>query len=1604
MRLLTALTALALFASLSLQAATTPLTKAIRLEQFDEAKKHITAELINKPDDGKYHPLTYAVYTGNNELIASLLKAGAKPNTIEHDTKTALYIAAQLNRSDAINLLHKHGAKYPTDATSPQPAKAAVKANAPEALKALLKNYPHLDLQQDWLPADQFTVFKVGSPLNHAMKYGYNEIGDILINHGCNTDATLWIERNVYVAGPDWRGKKAIHIACENNNISAKLVSHLIDLKCDPFETIPGLHIEPLTALDYAAASGSMEKVVAILTHPKLRNKATKSVLTRAMFIASAHNKPKITNYLLKQTNTNQPVPEKWLAKFGSKTDLTRGHSPLRESKIQELTQIVPNIKNSVKAESKVAIIAPQQLQNIVSLLTATLSRYPEITLLDREKLDLILSESALTDLQDNNQRTDHKQLNLIPAENMIILNDRTIKEGGFIEVSVIHSQTGIVTARIAASKDQLSQENQLKVYADHLRNKIKATSLKHQYSTAITSIPIKPESPNATSLGIAHDVNTVLPYLISNTQNFAHLSRKQLSRLEMEKTIGVKGSYWQAAWVIDGSIQTTKRNAASTPYSINLYATNPQNKQQVSITHQIKTADITAEVKQAWSELKKQIEVNPSPIASTPNKATESTILAENAKWYQAANYPEEAHVYAQAALALDPKKNSVYPTLIESKIQILPLATRQACNHINKRPRTIEIEKRYILARHIHQYSDLAHTAIRYAETIQQPLLLQKGGSQPGQYNTLIHRCLRELRFFRSILDDTIVQSYYSEQTAILDAQIKKLLDTYLEKIMNHPMETSTIVHLLDEDKDFYYFHKTPQTYQKFIQRLQHCVTTAKHNDLNTNLTSLTIQQLTWLKDNNQSQQVWLPLIQAFKQSKVIDYQIFAAILESQQTKKRSHQVALQHQILALEILNLRKNPRKFATPSLNPHYFLLDSDFPRIPIFNGLSILSCTPVGSLAALVDIEPEKLLHTAELQRVWGLYLWRTALQQLDHARWGELITEYKAREPQFKKNPGKRSLHSSAASHIPASDWKLFSQIYETKSKQQHYINQSLKKLSQENNTKQTGTQNALKASHIIPLAYKGANPQLGAFYHYGEASISGDEVWIPVSLIQERQSKPLDHSKHHIIQVINLQNSKSHTIKLPDTTADDESYHRKSLIAGKTHYYYRSHINRQSGEKLFAISRHTYQVKEIKLPHHKIKAISHKSHDDTICVSVVSEQKNHHATPLNQVFLIKGDQIIKTLVSSTRKPQQSPLDRPATLVKHILHEKDKITLFSINKTHHHCSIYHTKSQSWSSLPTQKLRATYNHIQDSINQDHLKDRNLTINGALMYFKKDYNWKKQKPSLALSYSQYYTDSGIDTTQSYVRRVNIDIPTVNHPLFEKPITCYRVSDLSDDGQSEIIRQGRFSWPGWWYSPNELIKKKIYGIHVIGLWKNHIVISLASANRGLPAIWLIKQQDIGKCIKQQTRKIPRPISFNDQNPGSVEQINYPHVRIEADKQYTSIWKNLGVNNSRGLRLKGGETHEILLTAQGDFQEGFTHIHFCARRWRRKNPFKFRILALVNEAWVEVHNADKTNLGMSATPNINVTFPQTVQQIKIQLTSHPNNSVMIDDLILR
>jgi len=249
----------------------TQLTRAIRLEKFDEAQKHITPELVNKMDQGQYHPLTYAVYTGNNELIEALLKAGADPNVVEHNGKTGLYVAANLANTKGLKLLHQYGAKRPPK-TALSPAIAAVYSHSLNTIITLQKLYPGI-------------LNNRGESILHiACNRGYNEIAKYLITQDVNLTSHNRSNHTV------------LHLAAMNPRCTPELMNLLLRAGLNPFERCRGKHFAPRTPLDFAASRGTLDKIKIIIKHTGIDGDTDS--IRQSIFIAAAYNHPNIVRYL----------------------------------------------------------------------------------------------------------------------------------------------------------------------------------------------------------------------------------------------------------------------------------------------------------------------------------------------------------------------------------------------------------------------------------------------------------------------------------------------------------------------------------------------------------------------------------------------------------------------------------------------------------------------------------------------------------------------------------------------------------------------------------------------------------------------------------------------------------------------------------------------------------------------------------------------------------------------------------------------------------------------------------------------------------------------------------------------------------------------------------------------------------------------------------------------------------------------------------------------------------------------------------------------------------------------------------------------------------
>lgn len=1600
MRLIFLICLIPLLSILALHAQTTPLTQAIRLEKFEEAPKYITPELVNKADAGRYHPLTYAVYTSNNELIEALLKAGAKADTVEHNGKTALYVAANFNNVQAIELLAKHGATYPPKDNTYQPAKIAVTENAAKALKALFDAYPDIDLKAGWKKPNRYAggISLSGGALNFAARYGYNEMGLFLLTKNPNLNAAQSRADNFYCAGPDYRGKKPLHNAAENGKCSLEFLNALLKAGCDPLERTPASHLQCRTPLDYAAASGSLQKVKAILTLCDLKNKTHRSAISRSTFIASAHKHDKIVSHLLSCLGHTLLDPEKWLKKYNVQPSTKGGHNPLREESLRTLMPRIDTNKKARNASGTIAIISPKSLQNTASLLSAELSTVSHIKLLERDALSKVMQESTLKSFQNMAAQTFHKKLELIPAEYVILLHEKKLKSGSFIEFVTVNSVNGIVLSRLAMSQKQAESPDHLKQCVSFILNQL--TNNKSTTATAITITPIKPETPSEISLALAETANTSLPYFISNTQDCIHLTRKQLHHLETEKAIGAKGSYWKAAWLIDGGIKVTD----NTHTIITLRATNTLDASEITVTQNTHPEKISEGVKSAWIALASKINIaNPVPLTKKhiPN---ELELLVASAKWLLQANYPDDAITCGNAALALGSRKQTIYEILLKAKLKTLPLL--KVCDHISRHPRALEPQKRFILARHIPNYLSLTNTSILYTNTLNKQLVTSSdsGGSKSDVYNELVQKTIRELLFFRIIMDDTMIDGQYASDIKALDIEIAQLTQLYLKKARDDKSELATIRKLLERDEMLYYYKHAPELHNQCLMRINQILTKMTQPHLSGDLVDLAYSKARIYQKKGYPKKVWESILTQSIQRSGKYYKVCISAklskLATSLQKRKMLQVLCIKQALKARSYHDAASLR-FCDLLTGGEYSSIPPDIVMGEWIAGVCFFHMPPQGSILKLLITDPESICETNELRRLWGLYIWRMKLEKADNARWKKNLIAYQNSEDQLPEN---KIIH-------PA-EWSIFKKIYLKRENPSIKTINILTKLAKKGLLINEDKNHFITLKKIILLPQVKSSPQLGAFSHSQSITMVGDEAWIPTTYIETKRVTPEEYKKHHCIQVINLQTEKIRTIPLPDVLArSDAGSSFKKFFIGKNYIYYRCYENGYNSEKLYAIDLKTYEAQEIKLPLPRIEAIAFNEHTNTLCVSIATGEKDGEDNVSNQVILIQGSEIVTILVSNQRKPPLSPLDKPDTLVTSIHHKKNEITLLSnhtlgyLNPKKVDLAIYHIESKKWSSIPKKRI---WQRIDHELREDEktLQLTTLKMDDYTCYLNSRELWERPHPVLYVSLSKRHVVEGrsSDRLGIYNRKLKTLAQSQTHPLFDKKISNFKVKNYKDDNQSEIIDYGSYQTKGWWYSPNDLIDKGLYSVYVVGKWKKQIVLSLITQWRGLPALWMVPEEEIIRHLRRELEKAPAPITFNNEKLGVFTELKYPHLTITAEKKQGQIYSKSGLENSQTLAVFAKKQAQVIITAQGAFKDGFISLSAHARRALKKPSFQFRIDIWMNGKWKEVYNGDKCKLRIPVDPNINIDFPKKIKKIRFRVTSNSENSVLMDDLILR
>jgi len=140
-----------------------------------------------------------------------------------------------------------------------------------------------------------------------------------------------------------------------------------------------------------------------------------------------------------------------------------------------------------------------------------------------------------------------------------------------------------------------------------------------------------------------------------------------------------------------------------------------------------------------------------------------------------------------------------------------------------------------------------------------------------------------------------------------------------------------------------------------------------------------------------------------------------------------------------------------------------------------------------------------------------------------------------------------------------------------------------------------------------------------------------------------------------------------------------------------------------------------------------------------------------------------------------------------------------------------------------------------------------------------------------------------------------------------------------------------------------------------------------------------------------------------SFENERAGIISSYQDGPTRwaSRGKSEITAKYHNSG---NQCLRIFGGEnnTLEVVL---GQELRNLRGIRFIAERWTAKDPFSFRIDALIGGKWREISNLDRlVVVGRAFKSDVGVEFPdEKIDAIRFKCTAPENAGVLIDDLKL-
>ncbi|MGK0184895.1 MAG: sialidase-1 [Verrucomicrobiales bacterium] len=158
---------------------------------------------------------------------------------------------------------------------------------------------------------------------------------------------------------------------------------------------------------------------------------------------------------------------------------------------------------------------------------------------------------------------------------------------------------------------------------------------------------------------------------------------------------------------------------------------------------------------------------------------------------------------------------------------------------------------------------------------------------------------------------------------------------------------------------------------------------------------------------------------------------------------------------------------------------------------------------------------------------------------------------------------------------------------------------------------------------------------------------------------------------------------------------------------------------------------------------------------------------------------------------------------------------------------------------------------------------------------------------------------------------------------------------------------------------------------------------------------------------------TRNVREPEDSRQIYATSFEGIRLPAPVTSAGLPDRYGWTAPGPGNAeitghfaksgqRSLHILGGSNRSVFLNRPVKHGAILT---FAAERWTQREPFRFRISAMIADEWHEIYNGDdKIKVGRRFLSKIKAEIPEKTEQLRFDVTSPENSGLLIDDVELR